>query len=173
MVYILKDEMGKVAAVSAAENLAEGWFQVPDSDEGYLNFLETQLEAQSIFRKSGMVYILKDEKGKVVAASAIENLGLGWLQVQDSDEEYLNFLETQDEECLNLLQTQLEAQNNFRQSDIELARVLEDLISLLIERDVIHFTDFPEAAQKRLIQRQGLRMKGKNLNLLGDDIPME
>ncbi|HEY3300809.1 MAG TPA: hypothetical protein VGJ90_08570 [Methylophilaceae bacterium] len=106
-----------------------------------------------------MVYILKDATGKVVAASVVENQANGWLQVPDSDEDYLGFLETQ-----------LSAQSMFRKSDIELARVLEDLISLLIDRDVIHFTDFPEAAQKRLIQRQGLRMKSKQLNLLDDDI---
>jgi hypothetical protein len=106
-----------------------------------------------------MVYILKDATGKIVAASVVENQANGWLQVTDSDEDYLGFLETQ-----------LSAQSMFRKSDIELARVLEDLISLLIDRDVINFTDFPEAAQKRLTQRQGLRMKSKQLNLLDDDI---
>jgi hypothetical protein len=108
-----------------------------------------------------MVYILKDGTGKIVAASMVEIQADGWLDVPDSDEDYLSFLETQ-----------LSAQSVFRKSDIELARVLEDLISLLIDRDVINFTDFPEAAQKRLIQRQGLRMKSKQLYLLDDDIPI-
>lgn len=106
-----------------------------------------------------MVYILKDATGKIVAASMVETQAEGWLQVPDSDDDYLSFLETQ-----------LSTQSLFIKSDIELARVLEDLISLLIDRDVINFTDFPEAAQKRLIQRQGLRMKSKRLNLLDDDI---
>jgi hypothetical protein len=57
----------------------------------------------------------------------------------------------------------------FRESDIQLARVLEDLISLLIDRDFIRFTDFPEPAQKRLIERQGLRINNSKLNLLDDD----
>lgn len=105
-----------------------------------------------------MAYILKDNQGNVVAVSAVETSEAGWIQVEDSDEKYLDFLEAQ-----------LSAQSQFRKSDIELARVLEDLIALLIDRDVIHFTDFPEAAQKRLIQRQGLRMKSKQLNLLDDD----
>lgn len=105
-----------------------------------------------------MAYILKDANGNVIATSTVETLADGWIQVPDSDAVYLDFLETQ-----------LGAQSRFRKSDIELARVLEDLIALLIDRDVIHFTDFPEAAQKRLIQRQGLRMKSKQLNLLDDD----
>ncbi len=105
-----------------------------------------------------MAYILKDAQGKVVGVSAAENLADGWMKVEDSNQQYLDFLENQ-----------LEAQSKFRKTDIELARVLEDLIALLIDRDVIHFTDFPEAAQKRLIERQGLRMKSKQLNLLDDD----
>jgi len=47
--------------------------------------------------------------------------------------------------------------------------VLEDLISLLIDRDLIRFTDFPDPAQKRLIERQTLRMKSKQLNLIDDE----
>lgn len=43
------------------------------------------------------------------------------------------------------------------QSDLALARVLEDLIHVLMEKKVILFTDFPEGAQQKLRERQGLR----------------
>lgn len=43
------------------------------------------------------------------------------------------------------------------ESDLALARVLEDLIDILIEKNVLVFTDFPEAAQRKLLQRRGLR----------------
>lgn len=43
------------------------------------------------------------------------------------------------------------------QSDLALARVLEDLIELLIDKKVIMFTDFPAGAQKKLLERRGLR----------------
>ncbi len=43
------------------------------------------------------------------------------------------------------------------QSDLALARVLEDLIEILIDKKVIMFTDFPEGAQKKLLERRGLR----------------
>jgi hypothetical protein len=69
----------------------------------------------------------------------------------------------------DILDEESEKQEAFRESDIQLARVLEDLISMLIDRDFIRFTDFPEPAQKRLIERQGLRMKGTKLNLLDDE----
>ncbi len=43
------------------------------------------------------------------------------------------------------------------QADLQLARVMEDLIDILIEKKLIVFTDFPEGAQKKLIERRGLR----------------
>jgi len=42
-------------------------------------------------------------------------------------------------------------------SDLELARVLEDLIEILIDKNVIAFTDLPTAAQSKLLRRHGLR----------------
>lgn len=42
-------------------------------------------------------------------------------------------------------------------SDLGLARVMEDLVDILIEKNVINFTDFPHGAQKKLLERRGLR----------------
>jgi hypothetical protein len=44
-------------------------------------------------------------------------------------------------------------------SDLALARVLEDLIVILMDKDVISFTDLPHAAQQKLISRRGLRQE--------------
>lgn len=43
------------------------------------------------------------------------------------------------------------------QADLALARVIEDLIDILIAKKLILFTDFPAGAQKKLIERRGLR----------------
>jgi hypothetical protein len=52
-------------------------------------------------------------------------------------------------------------------SDIELVRVLEDLIELLVSKEVIHFTDLPEMARNKLLTRRQTRVKLDNvLNLL-------
>lgn len=93
-----------------------------------------------------MAYVCKNALGNVIAASATENLGDGWLFVEDNAREYLEFLENS-----------LAKNAPFRESDIQLARVLEDLITILIERNIIRFTDFPAAAQKRLNDRQSMR----------------
>lgn len=59
------------------------------------------------------------------------------------------------------------------ESDAGLARVTEDLIDILITRGVIQFTDFPPAAQAKLLQRRQTRATLSNrLKLLeeGDDL---
>jgi hypothetical protein len=41
--------------------------------------------------------------------------------------------------------------------DLDLVRVLEDVIDLLIARGVFRFTDLPETAQQKLMFRKSLR----------------
>lgn len=53
------------------------------------------------------------------------------------------------------------------QSDAGLARVMEDLIDILINRGVIQFTDFPSAAQTKLLERRQTRaVLSRRLRLL-------
>ena len=106
-----------------------------------------------------MAYVYKNTQGNVVAASASENLGKGWLYVDDNNKDYLEFLENS-----------LADNAPFRESDIQLARVLEDLISMLIEKNIIRFTDFPQAAQKRLNDRQSMRKKSQLSKLIDENL---
>lgn len=104
-----------------------------------------------------MAYVLKNAQGEVIAASAEVNPGEPWVYVDAKAREYVDFLEQS-----------LAKADFFRESDIHLARVLEDLIGLLIERNIIRFTDLPMAAQKRLNERQSMR-KTTDLSELLDD----
>ena len=106
-----------------------------------------------------MAYVFKNAQGSVIAASASENLGEGWEHVEDNAREYLGFLEDA-----------LAESAPFRESDIQLARVLEDLISMLIDRNLIRFTDFPPAAQKRLNDRQSMRKKTQLSRLVDESL---
>lgn len=105
-----------------------------------------------------MPYVQRGADGEIKAISQTEKLGPDWEEVSAGSTEYLAYLDTA-----------IKKEDQFRESDIQLARVLEDLISLLIDRDFIRFTDFPEPAQKRLIERQGLRARKSDLNLLEED----
>jgi hypothetical protein len=108
---------------------------------------------------SDMAYVLKNQHGKILAASAQEDMGAEWVFIENNNADYLAFLETE-----------LSSHAAFRESDIQLARVLEDLINILIERNLIQFTDFPNAAQKRLNDRQSMRSKNRLTMLLDDDV---
>lgn len=106
-----------------------------------------------------MPYILRDKEGLVKAVSHEEVNELGWEKVERGDKAYSDYLDEA-----------LKKEDKFRESDIQLARVLEDLISLLIDRDYIRFTDFPEPAQKRLMERQSWRSKEVDLDLIDEDV---
>ena len=54
-------------------------------------------------------------------------------------------------------------------SDLEFIRVLEDLLDVLMDKRVFLFTELPEEAQAKLLNRQALRAKRRGaLNLLED-----
>lgn len=55
------------------------------------------------------------------------------------------------------------------ESDQALIRVVEDLVDTLIAKDLLRFTDLPEAAQAKLLERRNLRRSVNALNLLQDD----
>ncbi len=42
-------------------------------------------------------------------------------------------------------------------SDIAIARILDDLVDLLVQKNVIMFTELPSAAQKKLLSRRLVR----------------
>lgn len=100
-----------------------------------------------------MPYVMRNVDGAITAISLSEVTG--WELVEDNAKDYVNFL-----------QSALSEQDPFRESDIHLARVLEDVISLLIDRSLIRFTDFPAAAQKRLLDRQTLRKSNISLDII-------
>ncbi len=62
--------------------------------------------------------------------------------------------------------TQPDKTDALSQTDTSLVRVLEDLIDVLITRGVIQFTDLPEPAQAKLLERRETRASlGNRLQL--------
>ena len=58
-----------------------------------------------------------------------------------------------------------DARDTLAVSDREMARIVEDLIDVLIAKNIINFTDFPPEAQKKMLRRRSLR---RNLSILKD-----
>ena len=60
--------------------------------------------------------------------------------------------------------------NDLVETDLSLVRVIEDVVELLIRKNVILFTDLPPAAQSKMMQRKQLRSRQSNdLQLLDDE----
>ncbi|WP_104203755.1 tryptophan synthase subunit beta like protein [Billgrantia saliphila] len=53
-------------------------------------------------------------------------------------------------------------------SDLAFVRVLEDVINVLMDKGVISFTDLPEPAQQKLLDRQSLRQRMNSVGLMSD-----
>jgi len=94
-----------------------------------------------------MPFVHKDAQGKIVAIYTEPVDGAE--EVAPNDPALTAFIQK------NIPATTTD--DEWMRSDLALARVIEDLIEVLIEKKVIMFTDFPEGAQRKLLERRGLR----------------
>ena len=97
-----------------------------------------------------MPYVKRDHTGTIVAVSK---------ESQGAEDE---FIANNDSELLTFLTQGLDEENPLYyliKSDLDLTRVLEDLIELLVSRSLINFTDLPEPAQQKLMERRKARSR--------------
>ena len=107
-----------------------------------------------------MPFVLLDENNHIVAVHT-ENVD-GAVEVAPDDPALKEFIYRNHPEA--------EQREKLLKSDLTLARVMEDLIDVLIEKGVIMFTDFPEMAQKKLLERRGFRKEFSYVqNLFGNE----
>lgn len=106
------------------------------------------------------MYVKRNAQGEIVAVSRSPEPEVGeW--AEESQPDLVAFLAS--------------AQSgDFIASDLEMARVLEDLVYLLIDRQVIRVTDLPHAAQQKLNTRSQMRRNQDAVDLLddSDDMPV-
>ncbi len=108
-----------------------------------------------------MVYVQRDEKGQLLR---LEHEPFGGMT---------EVLAVESEELHNWFQEREEVRDRLARlqgSDLELVRVIEDLVDVLVSRGVISYTDLPEAARHKLHQRAETRAELEGLSgLLGDE----
>lgn len=110
-----------------------------------------------------MVYVQRDAAGRLLRVEHEPFEGMNETLAFESEELH-RWLEAREEVKARL--------DSLKQSDLELVRVLEDVVSVLVERGVIRYTDLPEAARQKLDQRAIARAEIEGLTgLLGDDEP--
>lgn len=109
-----------------------------------------------------MLYALKDNNGAIIAI-AEKAIAAEWQPVRLDDEALHAFLHKNPSAGKQVM----------READADFIRVLEDVIDLLIDKALIHFTELPAPAQNKLLQRRRYReqlIRHKDtVELLGQD----
>ena len=104
------------------------------------------------------MFIKRDSNGKIIAIS----------KVQDASS--LEFMEDDHPELQIFMRSlKIYQQHELAQTDHSMARIAEDLISVLVEKNLIFFTDLPDAAQQKLLTRRAMRGQHKLSNLIDDN----
>lgn len=108
-----------------------------------------------------MHYIERDAAGRIIRVAAAPFAGMTQENL-DTTPEIEEWLKKQDARTATLLQLQ--------RSDLEMVRVLEDLIEVLMSKGVLSITDLPHAAQVKLMNRAQARRHLSGLEgLINDD----
>lgn len=107
-----------------------------------------------------MPYVLLNEEGYILAVHTEQVDGA--VEIAPDDPALQEFIYRNHPEAAK--------RDELIKSDLALARVMEDLIDVLIEKGVIMFTDFPAGAQKKLLERRGFRKEFSYVqNLFGNE----
>ena len=108
-----------------------------------------------------MLYVERDKDGKVIALHKSSDPNAGE-QKSIMDEEILDFLSKNVDTDPGIQFLAL--------SDVGIIRIVEDLIDLLIRKNLILFTELPEDAQAKIRERKRVRAIMTDEDLVVDDI---
>ncbi|MDD5366487.1 MAG: hypothetical protein PHR30_14215 [Gallionellaceae bacterium] len=112
-----------------------------------------------------MPYVQRDDAGKIVSISTQKTeptpewVAEGSLDLTD----FILDMATSDDG------SGIHAVRALGESDLALIRVVEDIVDLLIEKNLLLFTDLPVPAQEKLLARRSLRDSLNPLTLMKDD----
>jgi hypothetical protein len=99
-----------------------------------------------------MPYISRDKSGRITGVSD-HPAGEAGEEMAPDHPELLRFLADQGMSSPSALRQLL------AESDLRMVRLVDDLVDLLIDKGVITFTDLPEAAGEKYLQRQTARKR--------------
>ena len=97
-----------------------------------------------------MRYVIRDEYGNIDAAYAYPVDGADEVE-EGTDPDLITFAMGSD--------TDAALRSFLASTDSELLRIVEDVVNVLIENSLVLLTDFPEAAQQKLMRRKTIRDK--------------
>jgi len=100
-----------------------------------------------------MFYITRDEYNNIITVSKRPGLGASEPIPAEHPEVQEFFSHT----FSNIAQEKADEREDLHRSDLGLIRVLEDLMNVLIDKDLLKLTDLPEKAQQKLLHREKIR----------------
>lgn len=106
-----------------------------------------------------MVYVQRDASGKICAVSEQAQAGFNEA-LPPGDPELEQFMES------------VVVDGDLARTDLEFVRVLEDVLDLLMDKNILLFTELPERAQAKILKRQALRRGNNPLDLIDEDSPV-
>jgi len=107
-----------------------------------------------------MIYVERDPEGRIIALhnskgkNATEKRAL-------TDQEVLEFLEKNEDTDTRVTLLSL--------SDLGMIRVIDDVVDVLVTKNIIKFTDLPEEAQEKLLNRKQVRSDLNRDSIIMDD----
>ena len=103
-----------------------------------------------------MPYVQRDSSGAISAVS------------ETSTQDFTEHVEVGDRE-LDQFFSRLRRYSDLAETDLDFVRVLEDLLDVLLNKNVLLFTELPVEAQQKVLKRQALRNSERALDLLQSD----
>lgn len=108
-----------------------------------------------------MLYVERNKDGEIIALHSRPGEDITE-QKSSMDDEVLNFVKKNvTTDSFKLL---------LSLSDSSVIRIIEDLVDLLIKKNVILFTELPEQAQEKIRERKQVREEMVSQDLVVDDI---
>lgn len=108
-----------------------------------------------------MFYVERNQQGQIVAVRRDANMP-GMESKESVDDEIIEFLGREE--------TSDSIKHILASTDVGVMRILEDLIHLLVTKNIIMSTELPEDAQIKLRQRQLMRQRIGKETFIVDDI---
>ncbi|OGA56596.1 MAG: hypothetical protein A3F77_01835 [Betaproteobacteria bacterium RIFCSPLOWO2_12_FULL_67_28] len=108
-----------------------------------------------------MPFVTRDQSGRISGVSDHAEVGVSE-EIRADDPELSQFLVDQG------LSTPEVIRQRLAESDLQMVRLVDDLIDLLMDKGVIKFTDLPQAAGEKYLHRQVARRRLQS-NLIVDE----
>lgn len=122
-----------------------------------------------------MPYVARNKHGAIIAVFKEEN-DCARENLSPEDRELLSFLGQNRlaDKARERISGRSRLHHALRQSDADFVRVLDDLITVLLNKGTIVYTDLPAEARQKLMIRRRLRDRARDLgNLVGEGEEIE